>query len=172
MRTKDLQNILGEMRSIKADEGYVARSRMLVLSSPRLSKSDSSVPETNDSLSKFLWGPVRIVSFVTAGFLLIFSLYSLSQELSPLFLPGLNQKKITAEAEAVDAAINIHLSQIAYFEKTSKETSKILEQIAVKQLDHLNEIVIQKETEEIASSLIKTGSLNQEIADLLKAVSE
>src|SRR3989344_3527451 len=98
MRNKELFTILNEFKKIKPKEGFVLQSKPLILSQPRNSFSSSQAP-IQVGLRGYAASLTRVMSFSLAGILLVLSIYYATRELSPLFLPGLNQEKVVAEAE-------------------------------------------------------------------------
>ncbi len=161
--------LLSQLRRIEPREEYTRLSKERILSSsqeiytPELTASPSSL---------FLRSSFNSVSFALVGMLLIVGVYYATQQLSPLFLPGLNEKSITAEAEMVESRIDVQLSQLNYFENTSQESNTVLQQVSENSLDHLNAPIIEHETSQIEEHTDTATTTVIELNDVLKALSE
>lgn len=165
----NIVELLSEFRRIEPREEYSRLSKERILSS-----SQTSTPELISSPSSLLLRTsFNSLSFALVGMVLIVGVYYATQQLSPLFLPGLNEKSITAEAEMVESRIDVQLSQLNYFENTSQESNAVLQQVGENSLDHLNTPIIEQETSHIEKSAeVDATSTVLEINDVLKALSE
>ena len=94
-----------------------------------------------------------------------------SQYFSPLFLPGLNQDKVIAEADMIDSTITIQLSKLNYFDTASQASAHALSQVAAPTLNHLNATVILNDSQQIQElSPTGTDTTSEQIQDILKAL--
>ncbi len=174
MKDKELQDILKQFSRLEPRGSFARESKMRVCALPQRSASASAELA---SYPAFFQRSISSLTFAVASVLIILGIYTMTRELSPLFLPGLNQKKISAEAESVNKQIDIELSQIAYFQNASKESSRALKQVTQPQLDHLNETLIENEARNVTSSPAigetnKNQQTNREIQDILQEISK
>jgi competence protein ComGC len=115
--------------------------------------------------------------FAVASVLVLVGVYTITKELSPFFLPGLNQRGISAEADMVQTQINIQLSQLEYFQTTSQNSAAALKEVTEPGLDHLNEALIQNESQavekspEAAEIPERNKDINSQLEQMLEEVS-
>lgn len=166
MNERDIIKNLKRFGAIEPEKGYTAQSRFLILSAPRLARR---IPVTRlvFNMNYFL----RAGSLVGLGVVLIVAAYAATRELSPLFLPGLNQNRIVAEADMINSTIDIELQRVNYFEKATKEGTLALTQVTTASPDHLTAEVIEKEADQI-EALLPEQEFNQEINDILNQINE
>ena len=162
--------LLSQLRRIEPREEYTRLSKERILSSSQ----EVYTPELTYSPSSLLLrSSFNSVSFALVGMVLIVGVYYATQQLSPLFLPGLNEKSIIAEAEMVESRIDVQLSQLNYFENTSQESNILLQQSSENSLDHLNVPIIQHETSHIEeNTMTDATSTVLELNDVLRALGE
>jgi len=174
MKKDDIIQSIQTLRAITPRDEFTQRSRAIVLSSPRMQTSDadpSILTQPALTLARTFTIGLRIASFTFTGIILVVGSLYAARELSPLFLPGLNTTRITAEAEMVQSRIDIQLSNINYLKETSQESSRVLQQVSQKSLNHLNTDIIKKEESQI-SEPVDTASLTNEINDALSTLSQ
>jgi len=115
----------------------------------------------------------KIVSFSLIGLTMALAVYAVTQELSPLFLPGLNQNKIAAEAEAINATINIEFDRIERFDIAAQESAQALSEAGPQAFSHLNETIIQREAQRIERTTQQPSyDVNDEIHTILRSINE
>jgi len=158
-------------------ESFARRLRMELLSKENRVRPVAELvnvhaigPGAVRSLSPFA-RPMNALAFAVAGILVIMGVYTITRELSPLFLPGLNQRAMSAEAAAIEREIDIQLSHIDYFQQTSTESSVALKQVTEKNLDHLNEALIKNEAASFEEPATPE-SIDAQLDEMLKAVIE
>ncbi len=179
MKKNEIIKNLKFFREIQPKEEFSNRSKTALLS---YFSQNKSYPKLETTLAKkespkLVSSLVRKVavsfSFTLAALILLVGIFYLTREISPLFLPGLNESKIRAEAEVINNQINIKFSQLEKFKETASQENKILRQTATNQLDHLNEIVLDKEKKEVdlssAQSLLEK---NKELNQILESLSQ
>lgn len=175
MTEKDIQKILTEFKRLSPRKEFINASKMRIFSIVPDEKPQALFMGTNPV---FLRTSMNSLTFVFASIVIIMGAYLATQELSPLFLPGLNQKKISAEAEMIGKQIDIQLSQISYFQKTSEESADALKEITSKNLDHLNETLIQHEAQTVQKTsdpeqkVQAHETITNEVNELLQEVSK
>ncbi len=156
MNDRNLKDILIEFKKISPREEFSSRLRTELLSReaqalPVAQLMNVHVMGPSRAYLQFS-KPLNALAFAVASVLVIVGVYTITQELSPLFLPGINQREISAEAAEIEKEINIQLSQIDYFQQASHESTKALTQVTQKNLDHLNEVLIQNEAASVQQS--------------------
>ncbi|KKS83006.1 MAG: hypothetical protein UV58_C0002G0016 [Candidatus Wolfebacteria bacterium GW2011_GWC1_43_10] len=174
MEPKTIIKNLRALRVIQPDENFSARSRLVVLScSPEIPGNFPTERGWYLVAVRHLQRIGLSLSFTVGVAVLILSIFYATRELSPLFLPGLNEKRVVAEAEMINSQIDIQLSQLEHFQETSQKGNQALQQAANTQLNHLNETVIEKEAENntpnFSSSVLET---NSKINQILESLSE
>jgi len=175
MKKRDLKKALSALHTIKPSKDYARTSRLNILLVPQKTDTFSSDFVVNGN-SKHSFGVVlyanrtmRVASFVVGGAAIVMLAYVATQQLSPLFLPGLSQTKIVAEADSVDRIIDIELQRVTYFKTTSKESSNAINLITTKTLDHLNDGIINSEVQSLNVSSTDP-QLNQNINEFLDVI--
>lgn len=180
MKDKDIIKTLELLKHIEPRESFSKESRLLIMSSSQKTPLQRMIP-TKVSLSgvlshSFAQHPLRALAFTVAGVALIVTAYTATKEISPLFLPGLNQNKVVAEAEMVNKTINIELQRLEYFDATNKTGSSALNQVTSEELDHLNTSILQKEVgtidQKVSSSSLDNSELNAQLNTILQQVNE
>jgi hypothetical protein len=168
--TSSIINQLHRFRALKPAEDFSARSRRLILAS-------TPVPHANETgealrVGRFSTIVVRTIFFTAGTAITIAGIFYGSQYFSPLFLPGLNQDKIVAEADMINGTITIQLSQLHYFDTASQVSAQALNQITdTTSLNHLNATAISDDTQQIQTlSPTDTDTTSQQIQDILKAL--
>jgi hypothetical protein len=160
---------LHRLNALAPTQDFSARSRRLILASAQAAHSDT-IPETLHAY-RFSTIMVRTTLFAAGMAIVLTGLFYGSQYFSPLFLPGLNQDKIVAEADMIDNTITIQLSQLHYFDTTSQASAHALKQVANPTLSHLNTAVIFSDTQQIQMlSPTDTDTTSQQIQDILKTL--
>jgi hypothetical protein len=179
MKMHDIRKTLNILREVKPDPRFTERSRALIMASARKPAAEGASAQLMGAspVASYLVSLMRIGSFVTASAVIVVALYYATQELSPFFLPGLNPGKITAEAEMINSNINIELSQIQQFSQTAEESSSILHEVNQKNLNHLNDTILNKETNNINQTLpiaspSTVDSVNGQIDSLLQELNK
>ncbi|MEE8131601.1 MAG: hypothetical protein V3T98_00960 [Candidatus Paceibacterota bacterium] len=143
---KDLLKNLKDLQQIRPDDEYAKRSRLLILSSPHY---ETRVRKIN---------PIAIMA-VSGVFVLIivFSVSYINQILSPIFLPGLNQNDLVAEANEMTALIQVRLDDVKY-------NIQELEDKSLADLATLNELKVL--LKEVTNKLEEAAGLGLDGEDL------
>jgi len=177
MKPKEILHILQSLKDIEPRKDFSEESRFLILSTKQKHSLKEYLP-SRVSLSgvlsqSFLSHPLRAIAFTFAGVLIIVTAYTATQEISPLFLPGLNQGKVVAEAEMINKTINIELDRLEYFDATNKTGSSALNQVTSKQLDHLNQSILEKEAQNIGTGTLSPEvEMNEKLNEILKQINQ
>lgn len=158
MKRNELIKILHQFENITPNKAYSERSKNIILSvpfTPTLHEEVSFASATANlrtiSFASFfqgIWRGLAVAGAVAGVFLII---YLTTSQLSPLFLPGLNKHGVIAEADMVNASINVQLSHIQRFEQTASESATVLKEVAANTPNHLSESVIKDEQSKINS---------------------
>lgn len=179
MNERNIIRILKEFKKLAPRDDFVRESRARVLSSiVRHAAPQARLTGFKPQLNSLRSPLLNTFTFVFTGAIVLFGVYVITQELSPLFLPGLNQKAVSAEAEMVGKQINIQLSQIHYFEQTSKDGIQALKEVTEPGMDHLNQALIENEAESVKKTtepekeLTTDEGTNGEIQRMLELVQE
>ena len=164
---------LKALRAIEPDKDFTTKSRLLVLAAPREDRV-SATPVLVGALTTgrtIAVRSLRIVSFTAVALFLCAAIYYATTQLSPLFLPGLNQNSIIAEADMVDQKINIEVQQIDHFSAVTKESNQILDGVTKSNFDHLNTSAIGSETPQIDSISGQSDTqLNSQLNSILQQI--
>lgn len=161
MKDTQLKNILRSYQQITPDQEYSRKARAHILSLPSAQHEVVAVPVfagNSPALSSALFTTFRVGAFISGGIAVLLLSFWATTQLSPFFLPGLNSKNITAEAEMINSSIDIQLSQLSYFEQASQESAQVLHDVSEKRMDHLNTPLIVKENKEIQETIATTPS--------------
>lgn len=179
MRKKDIYTILKKFQSIQPDADFAQKLRTELLSRQQPQKPFVEIPlarlmnvrstHAYSTRMSYVQQPFNAFAFALTGILIVVGVYTITQELSPLFLPGLNQKRITAEAEMVGKQIDIQLSQIEYFKTTTQKSASALKEVTEPTLDHLNETLLKNESQSLVDA-DSQQNLNEQVQDLLQVV--
>jgi hypothetical protein len=165
MKYSQLLKILERLKEIKPSKAYSEHSLKIIISAPQLEKSNFDFDNSKNISSKnLLEVSLRTLAFVFSATAVIALAYFATSQLSPLFLPGLNKSKIMAEAEMVNASIDIQLSHIQKFKQTNNESILVLKEVSSDVPAHLNPSVIKDEESKINSAFDKSESLNSSSA--------
>ncbi len=165
-------SIISQLRHLTAlapSQDFSARSRRLILASPRATEPDAALGSMRTHRTVVII--VRTALFAAGTAVVVAGLLYGSQYFSPLFLPGLNQEKIVAEADMINGTITIQLSQLNYFDTASQASAHALNQVAASPLNHLNTTAISNDTEQIQTmSPTDTDATSQQIQDILQTL--
>jgi len=120
----DIFKTLRELKHIHPDSDYAKHSRMLILASPQQSPAHANALR----VSTFF----RISSIVGLGLIGIFMILGgttyINETYSPLALEGLNHRSLIAEADEINASIEVTLETIDYLDTSNQTTlTKIAE---------------------------------------------
>ena len=117
--------------------------------------------------------PLQLASFVAVMTLLIGATYYATTQISPLFLPGLNQDRIVAEAEMIEQSISIELERLDYFVYVAEESTSVLNSVASSEFDHLNTTTIEKEAQQLEEvGALSDNELSDELNILLNQLTQ
>lgn len=162
-------NQLRRLGALAPSQDFSARSRRLVLASARTPHQDATLETMHAHRTTVI--VVRTALFATGTAIVLAGLFYGSRYFSPLFLPGLNQDKIVAEADMIDSTITIQLSQLHYFDTASQASTHALNQVAAAPLNHLNATAISNDADQIQTlSPTDTDTTSQQIQDILKTL--
>ena len=166
MRSPHITDHLHRLNALKPTEDFSTRSRMLVLAAPH---TTSAITQPTYRISTAI--AIRTALFIAGSAIILGGLMYGSQYFSPLFLPGLNQDKVIAEADMIDNTITIQLSKLNYFDTASQASAHALSQVAAPTLNHLNATVILNDSQQIQElSPTDTDTTSEQIQDILKAL--
>ena len=120
-----LIKILKQLKAIKPDEGFVKRSRQMILSSPQIRRGFLG-------LKIGIFDSLRLATAVTlASALLFVALGGLSllnvKNLSPIILTSLNDEDLKAEEEKLD--FQIQLGEVTYNLGKDKEIGAKIDEL-------------------------------------------
>ncbi len=186
MNKKQIINKLKVLKEINPENDFSKKSRLAILQTPFVSKKDFqgesilSALETapaklrSYSLKNIFSSSGRVISVAVATAIILIGIYFATSQLSPLFLPGLNQSKVVAEANMVNNTIDIQLSHITKFEQTAKASTTALKEVAATTPSHINSSIIQAEQSQIDSAFNADpqSQNNQDINNILKSISQ
>ncbi|HDH31491.1 MAG TPA: hypothetical protein ENH26_01810 [Candidatus Wolfebacteria bacterium] len=161
--SKDLFKNLKDLQSIGPNKEYTERSRFLILSSSRY---EARVRKINPF----------VVMAISGAFILItiFSVSYINQILSPIFLPGLNQNDLVAEANEITVSIQVKLDDVKYNIQELEDnnladlaTLNKLKVLLVEATNRLQEAsVLDFEGENMELSLQKMKSANEILKEM------
>jgi hypothetical protein len=180
MDKKTIVKNLGMLRHVQPDRDFSKKSRLAIVQTPFTPALHEKVTlETAVAglhaytLRDLFSTTFRTVLLASATVAVLAGIYFATTQLSPLFLPGLSQNGIIAEADMINATINLQLSHVQRFEQTAKESTAALKEVSTNNPGHLNETIIKTEQGKI-DSLIPAGSadVTREINDILKTISQ
>lgn len=181
MNKKQLINKLELLREIKPNEDFTKKSRLIIVQTPftpTISEKINLESATRElrkySIRDLFSNSFRSVLMFSATVAVLAGIYFATTQLSPLFLPGLNQKGILAEADMVNATINLQLSHVSKFEQNAKESTAALKEVTTNTPSHLNSAIIQDEQSEIGSAFTADpqSQNNKDINDILNTLSQ
>lgn len=166
-----IHNVFKQLKEIHPDAAYSSMAKRLILAAPRQTKREIFTAQSM-SARPYALSLINTASLVAVVGLLAIGAYVATTQLSPLLLPGLNQKKIVAEADAINQTISIQLAQLERFKKTNEETATVLANVSSQQLNHLNDTIIANEAEKITQIEDRqtTQQINKDIKDILDAM--
>ena len=168
MNDKDLINNLKKLQSITPDAEYSSRSRLLILS---LKKEFSRA----EKLSPYGWFFGNFyLSRLAPSFGIIITIAAISY-VAFSYLPT-QQKRLVAEANEVNAEIQINLDDIQYYFNNNREISQsdttAIIDLLQKSVDELNDAKnISSDKENIEETLIKIKNAQEtliKINELIK----
>jgi hypothetical protein len=133
MTENEILKILNSCKSIKPDQDYSERSRMLILASEQKAPQGKfSALSLRNFVEIFrISGVVGIISF-----LLLFLMGGVSyinKNFSPLGLEGLSQKSLVTEAKDINNSIEITLKQIKYLDQSNQKTLNTISEVSKNQ---------------------------------------
>jgi hypothetical protein len=181
MKHNQIIKTLEQFRNITPDKVYSERSKNIILAipfTPTIQEDTSFADATADlrtisftSLFQSIWRGLAITTAAVGLFIII---YLATSQLSPLFLPGLNQRGIVAEADMVNTSIDVQLSHIQHFEQTASESASALKEVAANTPAHLNESIIKGEQTEIYSTnpANLTSSTTNDVNNILNMITK
>lgn len=173
MNDKDLINNLKELRNIEPDTAYSDHSRFLILSLKKNILKDFLKEEKKLSFYDWFFGN-SYLSRLAPSFGIIITIIAISY-VAFSYLPT-QQKKLVAEANEMNAEIQIKLNGIQYYldnnnKISQSDTIKIINllQKSAEELSEAKNISSDKENIESAITKIKNAQETlQEINELLK----
>ena len=124
----NIEGKLKNLKSIKPDNDYSLKSLCLIVSSPKVSPIEST-SIWQKTLTGFRLSSGVVLASALVLVIFVSALY-LNTVISPLFLPGLNDKNISAEADQINQSININLNEIKYHQMSQEITKSTLENIS------------------------------------------
>jgi len=124
----NIEGKLKNLKSIKPDNDYSLKSLCLIVSSPKISPIES-ISIWQKALTGFRLSSGVVLASALVLVIFVSALY-LNTVISPLFLPGLNDKNISAEADQINQSININLNEIKYHQMSQEITKSTLENIS------------------------------------------
>ncbi len=181
MKHNQIIKILEQFRTITPDKAYSERSKNIILATPftpTIQESPSFAAATADlrtisftSLFQNVWRGLAVATATVGLFIII---YLATSQLSPLFLPGLNQRGVVAEADMINASIDVQLSHIQRFEQDASESASALKEVAANTPAHLSESVIKGEQTKInsANPSDSTSSTTSDVNDILNSITK
>jgi hypothetical protein len=180
MNKKQIINKLGLLRGIEPGKDFTQKSRLIIVQmpfTPTINDEVSLVPVNvglrNYSVGTLFSNGFRSILMVSATIAVLAGIYFATTQLSPLFLPGLNQRGVVAEADMINAAISVHFSPIDKFEQTTKESADALKEVTTDAPSHLNSTVIKNEQSKVDSAFTTDpqSQNNEDVSDILKILS-
>jgi len=156
-----MENIIEKLKNLKKitpDKDYSSRSLSLILNSPKTSPNkffEVSLLRQKLFTNLKLSANIAIASILVL-IIFISALY-LNSVVSPLILPGLDNSKISVEAQQINQSIDINLKEINYHKLSQEVTQNTLEKIS--------ETTTPSEAPEILSS---EGQIDKLLEELVK----
>jgi hypothetical protein len=179
MNKKEVVKNLERFRGIRPDKDFSQKSRLAIIQVPftptlheKVTLDAATAGLHAYTVSGLFSTTFRTVMVASATLAVLAAIYFVTVQLSPLFLPGLNQNGIVAEADMINSTINVQLSHLQRFEQTSRESAAALKEITVNNPSHLNETVIKNEQEKINSLVPSSNNVSQDVNNILKAISQ
>lgn len=173
MNNKNLINNLKELRNIEPDKAYSSHSRFSILSLNKNILKDFSGEEKKLSFYGWFFGNFYL-SRLAPSFGIIITIIAIGY-VAFSYLPT-QQKRLVAEANEINAEVQIKLNDIQYYLDNNStisqsDTIKIIDllQKSAEELSEAKNISSDKENIESAITKIKNAQETlQEINDLLK----
>lgn len=153
---ENIEGKLKNLKSIKPDNDYSLKSLSSIISSPKISPVES-ISIWKKALTGFRLSSGVVLASALVLVIFISALY-LNTVISPLFLPGLNDKNVSAEADQINQSININLNEIKYHQMS--------QEIAKSTLESISKNNVATNTTSIVSSSEET--INQLLDELVK----
>ena len=156
-----MENIIEKLKNLKKitpDKDYSSRSLSFILNSPKTSPNkffEVSLLRQKLFTNLKLSANIAIASILVL-IIFISALY-LNSVVSPLILPGLDNSKISVEAQQINQSIDINLKEINYHKLSQEVTQNTLEKIS--------ETTTPSEAPEILSS---EGQIDKLLEELVK----
>lgn len=125
---ENIEGKLKNLKTIKPGNDYSLKSLSLIVNSPRISPIEAT-SVWQKTLTGFRLSSGVVLASALVLVIFISALY-LNTVISPLFLPGLNDKNISAEADQINQSININLNEIKYHQMSQEITKSTLESIS------------------------------------------
>ena len=129
-----MENIIEKLKNLKKiapDKDYSQKSLAFILNSPKTSATKFF--EISLLWQKMLTGLKLSTSIAIASVLVLVIFISalyFNSVISPLILPGLDNSKISAEAQQINQSIDINLNEINYHKLSQEITQSTLEKIS------------------------------------------
>jgi len=129
-----MENIIEKLKNLKKiepDKGYSQKSLAFILNSPKI--SPNKFFEISLLWQKTLTGLKLSTNVAIASILVLVIFISalyFNSVISPLILPGLDNSKISAEAQQINQSIDINLNEINYHKLSQEITQSTLEKIS------------------------------------------
>ncbi len=174
MTEKEILKAIKHFQAIQPNKDYSKKSRLTLLS--HIQPSRFGVRATlasllNNGLSPK--APLQLASFIAVMALLIGGTYYATTQISPFFLPGLNQDRIVAEAEMIEQSISIELDKLDYFVYVAEQSNDMLNSVASSEFNHLNTTTIEKEAQQLEKvEALSDNELSGELNTLLEQLTQ
>lgn len=166
MTEQELIKQLKNLQNIQPEKEYARLSKTSILTSPRKPVRSWEMVGRGVLAESFTFG--LSVVFVAIFFVLILGgAASVLRSVLLQNLPGVNTQTLISEADTIIKDIDIHLSEIEYYEVAAKQTSVALHEASINGPAHINPLLIEKEAEELDFE----NPTNKDIDKLLDQVS-
>lgn len=148
---REIMGMFSHLREIRPSDDYAARSRSVILATPRIEKRASWVGRVRYYLSESFGFAlsVGLTSLIIALFI-----SNAPQLLSPIIgdhMPGADTASMMTDASAAVKDIDVHLKEAQLFDTAASKTGTALKEAADGSAPHTNPLLIQKEADSVTT---------------------
>jgi len=160
MEEREISGILSKLSEIEPSADYALRSRGAILAAPRLPRRYFGLAGIKRYIGE---GVGFAVSIGLASITIVLLLINVPKALSPMIgnrLPGSDTAALVNDVDAAVKDIDIHLQEAQLFDTAAQKAGSALKETANGRAPHINQSLIQKESDGVAPQVTNTEPVN------------
>jgi len=165
MEEREISGILSKLSEIEPSADYALRSRGAILAAPRLPRRYFGLGHFGlAGIKRYIGEGVGFaISIGLASITIVLLLINVPKALSPMIgnrLPGSDTAALVNDVDAAVKDIDIHLQEAQLFDTAAQKAGSALKETANGRAPHINQSLIQKESDGVAPQVTNTEPVN------------